>query len=130
MLTGMRLRPWTTALIPPLIIWEEFLQVLILPDDGEHPHAKYPRSFQGGGLFPAISLGEDREEGISSVFYERGEHWHTQPYDPSILLGNGDGTRICGFFQSERYLWDIGEEKVKEWFSLKDLPPSNTFELA
>jgi len=89
-----------------------------------------PRSFQGGGLFPAISLGEDREEGISSVFYERGEHWHTQPYDPSILLGNGDGTRICGFFQSERYLWDIGEEKVKEWFSLKDLPPSNTFELA
>ena len=81
-----------------------------------------PRAFQGHTLFPALSLGEPQED-IETVFYENG-HWHVQQYDPRVLRGDviKDGTRLVGLFQSERYLWDIGRERLSQWFSTEGLP--------
>lgn len=82
-----------------------------------------PRHFQGKILFPEIFMGDEQECEINSVYIEKGAHWHIQKYDSGIFGGEVQpNTRLVGFFQSERYLWDIGRDRIKQWFPVDKLP--------
>ena len=78
-----------------------------------------PRTFLGHQIHLNCDLGEP-EECINTVWDERSKNNDDillQKFDPEIF-SIADGTRLDGFFQTEKYL--LNKDRVKTWFSVPD----------